>query len=131
MTFSSKFLATLTLYMNMLCQSRRVKTCEIDLPIFQSEEIPRLNRLNCKCVATGCASTPSPNSLLQFAPDFKVIVPKTYLKNPPTTSEVAKGQHRPVIVQQRVNILNIDRIDTVNMMFALTMEVSFEWKDPR
>ena len=69
---------------------------------------------------------------LQFATDFKVIVPKTYLKNPPTTREVkAEGQHRPVIVQQRVNILNIDRIDTVNMMFALTMEVSFEWKDPR
>ena len=69
---------------------------------------------------------------LQFAPDFKVIVPKTYLKNPPTTREVAQGQpHQPVIVQQRVNILNIDRIDTVNMMFALTMEVSFEWKDPR
>ena len=61
-----------------------------------------------------------------------MIVPKTYLKNPPTTKEVkGEGQHQPVIVQQRVNILNIDRIDTVNMMFALTMEVSFEWKDPR
>ena len=61
-----------------------------------------------------------------------MIVPKTYLKNPPTTREVAQGQpHQPVIVQQRVNILNIDRIDTVNMMFALTMEVSFEWQDPR
>ena len=84
-----------------------------------------------ECVAVRCASTYS-ESLLQFAPDFKVIVPKTYLKNPPTTmGEVARGQHKPVTVQQRVNILNIDRIDTVNMMFALTMEVSFEWKDPR
>ena len=75
-----------------------------------------------------------PNSILQFSTDFKVIVPKTYLKNPPTTNVRGGGggvQQRPVIVKQRVNILNMDRIDTVNMMFALTMEVSFEWKDHR
>jgi hypothetical protein len=61
----------------------------------------------------------------------QVIVPKTYLKNPPTTNRKDKKDNKPVIVTQRVNILNIDRIDTVNMMFALTMEVSFEWKDHR
>ena len=74
-----------------------------------------------------------PNSILQFSTDFKVIVPKTYLKNPPTTNDRGGGgvQQQPVKVKQRVNILNMDRIDTVNMMFALTMEVSFEWKDHR
>jgi len=30
-----------------------------------------------------------------------------------------------------VRILNIDRIDTVNMMFALTMEVDLSWRDAR
>jgi len=34
-------------------------------------------------------------------------------------------------VDLRVHVLNIDRIDTVNMMFALTMEVDLRWQDPR
>ena len=54
------------------------------------------------------------------------------MKNPPTLHrDGADHEATPVIVHQKVNILNIDRIDTVNMMFALTMEVSFEWKDHR
>ena len=55
-------------------------------------------------------------------------MPSTYLQNPPT--DPGKSS-RPVDVNLRVNILNIDRIDTVNMMFALTMEVNVEWKDHR
>ncbi len=57
-----------------------------------------------------------------------MIVPSTYLQNPPTDP---KNPDQPVTVALRVNILNIDRIDTVNMMFALTMEVNFEWRDHR
>lgn len=38
---------------------------------------------------------------------------------------------QPVHVSLRINILNIDKIDTVNMMFALTMEVNVEWRDHR
>ena len=58
----------------------------------------------------------------------QVIVPSTYLQNPPTDPSLPS---EPVTVSLRVNILNIDKIDTVNMMFALTMEVYFEWKDHR
>lgn len=62
----------------------------------------------------------------------KVIVPTTYLHNPPTEPESVHGQiSKPVTVSLNVNILNIDKIDTVHMMFALTMEVSLEWRDHR
>ena len=59
---------------------------------------------------------------------LQVIIPSTYLQNPPTDSS---NPTEPVKVSLRVNILNIDRIDTVNMMFALTMEVNVEWRDHR
>ncbi len=36
-----------------------------------------------------------------------------------------------MVVKLSINILNIDRIDTVHMMFALTMEYSLEWRDHR
>ncbi len=63
-----------------------------------------------------------------------VILPPTYLKHPPTvtTSEAKAGSpERPVEVKLHINIFNIDRIDTVHMMFALTMEYSLEWRDHR
>lgn len=50
------------------------------------------------------------------------------MRNPPTDP---RHPDRPVSVTLKVNIVNIDKIDTVNMMFALTMEVNFEWRDHR
>ncbi len=63
-----------------------------------------------------------------------MIVPSTYLWHPPTVSSSGgRGGYpeRPVEVRLYVNILNIDRIDTVHMMFALTMEFHLQWRDHR
>ena len=60
--------------------------------------------------------------------NLQVIVPPTYLNTPPTDPT---NPDRPVSVTLGVNILNIDKIDTVNMMFAITMEVNLEWMDHR
>ena len=72
-------------------------------------------------------------------PCFQVIVPATYLQNPPTVPDSGddgpsagiSGGSKPVDVALRLNILNIDKIDTVHMMFAVTMEANFEWRDHR
>ena len=61
-------------------------------------------------------------------------MPSTYLYHPPTVSSSGgRGGYpeRPVAVRLTVNILNIDRIDTVHMMFALTMEFGLQWRDHR
>ena len=58
----------------------------------------------------------------------QVIVPDTYLQNPPTDPA---NPERPVTVSLSINIINIDKINTAQMMFALTMMVSLEWTDHR
>ena len=61
-----------------------------------------------------------------------MIVPATYLQNPPTVPHSdSEDSSKPVDVVLRLNILNIDKIDTVHMMFAVTMEANFEWRDHR
>jgi signal recognition particle subunit SEC65 len=59
---------------------------------------------------------------------FQVIVPDTYLQNPPSDPA---NPDRAVTVTLSVIIMSIDKINTALMMFALTMMVSYEWKDPR
>ena len=66
-------------------------------------------------------------------------MPATYLQNPPTVPYAdqddddgsVSNSSKPVDVVLRLNILNIDKIDTVHMMFAVTMEANFEWRDHR
>jgi hypothetical protein len=57
-----------------------------------------------------------------------VIVPDTYLQNPPTDPA---NPDLPVTVSLSLNIMTIDKINTAQMMFALTMMVSYEWTDHR
>ena len=50
------------------------------------------------------------------------------MQNPPTDPA---NPELPVTVSLSINIINIDKINTAQMMFALTMMVSLEWADHR
>ncbi|CAB4058009.1 unnamed protein product [Lepeophtheirus salmonis] len=58
-----------------------------------------------------------------------IIIPNNYLKKVPPTN--ATHPESPLTVTLNANIMNVDRIDTIHMMFAVTMEMYLEWKDHR
>lgn len=59
---------------------------------------------------------------------FLVDVPISYNKdNPPK----AKDPNSPMEIHTQVTIMNIDIIDTVNMMVGITIEISMKWYDER
>jgi len=63
-----------------------------------------------------------------FVLHLQVVVPDTYLKNPPTDPN---NPDTPVSVSLNITIMTIDKINTAQMMFALTMMVSLQWTDHR